>query len=220
MKQVLKKVFKKKSHLIYLINKICLGNKCKYEKGNKVKIERLLKKSKIEIHGKNNLINIDYIDSINNINIFIKGDNNKISIGRNVLCKETFLWLEDNNNSIEIKDNSTFAGKIKISAIEGTKVKIGEYCLFSDNINIMSGDAHSILNKTGERINLSKDISIANHVWCGNDVQILKGSVISANSVIGGGSIVTKKFETPNVVIAGVPAKIRKKEISWKYERN
>lgn len=146
MKQVLKKVFKKKSHLIYLINKICLGNKCKYEKGNKVKIERLLKKSKIEIHGKNNLINIDYIDSINNINIFIKGDNNKISIGRNVLCKETFLWLEDNNNSIEIKDNSTFAGKIKISAIEGTKVKIGEYCLFSDNINIMSGDAHSILN--------------------------------------------------------------------------
>ena len=199
MKQVLKKVFKKKSHLIYLINKICLGNKVKYEKGNKVKIERLLKKSKIEIHGKNNLINIDYIDSINNINIFIKGDN---------------------NNSIEIKDNSTFAGKIKISAIEGTKVKIGEYCLFSDNINIMSGDAHSILNKTGERINLSKDISIANHVWCGNDVQILKGSVISANSVIGGGSIVTKKFETPNVVIAGVPAKIRKKEISWKYERN
>lgn len=73
MKQVLKKVFKKKSHLIYLINKICLGNKVKYEKGNKVKIERLLKKSKIEIHGKNNLINIDYIDSINNINIFIKG---------------------------------------------------------------------------------------------------------------------------------------------------
>ena len=99
MKQVLKKVFKKKSHLIYLINKICWGNKVKYEKGNKVKIERLLKKSKIEIHGKNNLINIDYIDSINNINIFIKGDN---------------------NNSIEIKDNSTFAGKIKISAIEGT----------------------------------------------------------------------------------------------------
>lgn len=44
--------------------------------------------------------------------------------------------------------------------------------------------------------------------------------MISANSVIGGGSIVTKKFETPNVVIAGVPAKIRKKEISWKYERN
>lgn len=44
---------------------------------------------------------------------------------------------------------------------------------------------------------------------------ILKGSQISNNTVVGAGTIVTKKYEEPNCILAGNPAKIVKRNIDW-----
>ena len=38
---------------------------------------------------------------------------------------------------------------------------------------------------------------------------------IADNSIVGWGSIVTKEFNEPNVIIAGIPAKIVKRGINW-----
>lgn len=69
----------------------------------------------------------------------------------------------------------------------------------------------------GNRINISKDITIGEHVWIGANVSILKGCKIPNNSVIGTGAIVTKKFEKEGICIAGNPAKVVKEEINWTY---
>ena len=58
-------------------------------------------------------------------------------------------------------------------------------------------------------------IIIGNHVWVGHAVKILKSSMINDDSVIGSSSLVNKKFENGNVIIAGFPAKVIRNEITW-----
>ena len=60
-----------------------------------------------------------------------------------------------------------------------------------------------------------KDIVISNKVWICAKTTILKGAKISEGSVVGCGSIVNKEFSEPNCIIAGIPAKITKREIAW-----
>lgn len=72
----------------------------------------------------------------------------------------------------------------------------------------------------GKRINPSKDVNIGDHVWIGNKTIILKGSEIADDSIVGSGAVVSGKYTDNNVVIAGNPAKIIKRDITWKYERN
>lgn len=47
----------------------------------------------------------------------------------------------------------------------------------------------------------------------------MKGTKISNDSVVGTGSILTKCFTEPNVLIVGNPAQIKKREIHWERER-
>ena len=45
---------------------------------------------------------------------------------------------------------------------------------------------------------------------------ILKNSEIQEESVVGACSVVAKKFDEKNVVIAGNPASVKKQDISWR----
>ena len=107
----------------------------------------------------------------------------------------------------------------ELACIEGTKIDIGCDCMFSRNIHIRTGDSHSVTNMSGERINTSRSIDISNHVWIGTEVIVLKGCSVGENSVVGAGSILSGKSYRGNSVIAGVPAKEIKQEITWKRER-
>lgn len=55
------------------------------------------------------------------------------------------LVIENDKGSIVLKRHVTISGQTEIAVIEGTKVTIGEDCLFSAQINIRTGDSHSIL---------------------------------------------------------------------------
>ena len=103
--------------------------------------------------------------------------------------------------------------------MEGTSVIMGDNCLGSANIEIRSGDSHSIFNYQNERINRSRDIEIGKHVWIGQGVFILKGSRIPDNCVVGASSVITKEFSDNNCIIAGNPAKVVKREIIWDGNR-
>ena len=61
-----------------------------------------------------------------------------------------------------------------------------------------------------------KEITIKNNVWIGSYVDILKGVLISENSIVATRSCVTKKFDTTNILIGGYPAKIIEEDVSWK----
>lgn len=87
--------------------------------------------------------------------------------------------------------------------------------MIASSVEIRSDDAHPIFDIESEnRINNSEPIIIGEHVWIGARATLLAGSNIGDGCVIGLGSIV-KGFFPNNVIIAGVPARLIKKDIAW-----
>ena len=174
--------------------------------------------TKIEwnVKGVGNNVVIGKIDSQSKFTIRMIGDNNTIIIGNNCLLRGGELRTDLGSN-IEI-GSGTRIGGATIHAGTGTSIVIGKECLLSHDIDMRSSDGHYIYKKDNKRetINKPSDIHIGNKVWIGARVQCLKGTYISDNSVVGASSLVTKKFDEPNVVIAGHPAKIINREIFWK----
>ena len=62
------------------------------------------------------------------------------------------------------------------------------------------------------------NIKIGNHVWLGYDSKILKNTIIEDNCIVGMNSIVTHNVKA-NTLVAGIPAKIIRENITWKNER-
>ena len=90
----------------------------------------------------------------------------------------------------------------------------------NNNIEIRTGDSHSIIDKKDNiRINHAKSITINNHVWIGAHSSILKGTCINNNSIVATRSVVTKVFNEENIIIGGIPAKQIKNNINWLKER-
>jgi acetyltransferase-like isoleucine patch superfamily enzyme len=187
---------------------------------NEIKYSKtFLKRTWIRVKNKHNSIRILKGSFLDNCSISIYGEYNSVIIGKNCRLKNVEIHIEDNNNSLLIGNNTTIAGKTHLACIEGTKITIGEDCMFSKDIVFRTGDSHSIIDENGIRINPSKDIGIGNHVWIGNKVIILKGSVVHENCIVGTGSIVTKQFDKTGVIISGYPAKIIKENINWIRKR-
>lgn len=92
------------------------------------------------------------------------------------------------------------------------EITIGEGVAISEEVVIRDSDNHSILADDYE---MSKPISIGNHVWIGFRAAILKGVTIGDGSIVAAGAIVTKDVP-PNCLVAGVPAKIIKRNVEWK----
>lgn len=171
----------------------------------------------IHCSGKNNKIIIEENSNLINCGIYITGDNNTIKIGKDCKLKGTYFMCIENNNEINLENQVTtageFWGKVYFHTMEGSKISCGNDCMFSGNIVLRTTDGHAIINDSGNRINLPKNITLGNHVWCGMNSVILKGSNIPNNSIIGANSVVNKQFKlVPNktLYIAGNPAKIVK----------
>jgi acetyltransferase-like isoleucine patch superfamily enzyme len=91
--------------------------------------------------------------------------------------------------------------------------------MFANDIDIRTSDSHAILDaRTGERINPARNVIIGDHVWIASHVVLLKGVEIGHDSVIAAGAIVTKSCG-PGVILAGNPATIIKRDITWRRER-
>jgi acetyltransferase-like isoleucine patch superfamily enzyme len=99
------------------------------------------------------------------------------------------------------------------------KINFGKNILLSWDILIMDSDSHPVKNKEMEIINKDKPIIFEDNLWIGARSIILKGAHISSNSVVAAGCTINKKFDISNVIIAGFPARIVKREINWLYEQ-
>lgn len=107
---------------------------------------------------------------------------------------------------------------------ENTKIEIGDYCSFAEELTIALCD-HSTQNVStypfdsvwlvyglndspiNNHIEKNETLKIGNDVWIGHGVTILPGvSSIGDGAVIAAGSVVTKDVE-PYSIVGGVPAK-------------
>lgn len=144
-------------------------------------------KSLINI-GENSILKVNRARIGNGTRITV-GTNAEINIGKNVFVNE----------------NSRIMATKKITI--GNDVSIGW------GVNILDSDRHSIYVENILQ-EMSKEITIGNNVWIGFGASILKGVTISNDSIVASNAVVTKDVP-PNVVVAGNPAKVIKKNVSW-----
>ncbi|WP_074016543.1 acyltransferase [Fusobacterium massiliense] len=192
--------------------------KTKYKKiKNKLEIFGKLRKNKIKISGNNNIIYVGKNSILRDCNIFIKGNNNILYIGDDCVVNKTSIILDNEGAEIRI-GNQTSIAKAQIVSLEPYKIEIGDDCMLSYDIEIRNTDSHKIYDKnTNQRINEGNSVNIGNHVWLGMRVIILKGVTIEDNSIVAGGSIVTKDVKS-NTIVSGSPAKQIKENIYWTRE--
>lgn len=193
------------------------------DSGNFIEIPNS-KKNKIQmkIRGKNNRVVIPKSVS-GKIKVSIYGDNNSIIIGteRNLYITVSIGVCDSccHNSLLEIGEE-TAANGVNFMLLENNSIiKIGKDCMLSSNIDIWCSDTHTVCDRNGKVTNIGKSIEIGNHVWVGKDCHITKNTKIADNSIVGWCSNITKKFDEPNVIIAGNPAQIVKRNIEWKRER-
>ena len=203
-------------HFKYLIGFNFIKTKYRQLK-NKLEIFGKLRKSKIKISGDNNILYIGKNTLLRDSNIFIKGNNNILYIGDNCVVNNTSIILDNEGAEIKI-GNKTSIAKAQIVSLEPYKIEIGEDCMLSYDIEIRNTDSHKIYDKdTNKRINEGKSVNIGNHVWLGMRAVILKGVNIGNNSIVAGGSIVTKDVKA-NTIVSGSPARQIKENVYWTRE--
>lgn len=179
----------------------------------------LLKKVHIRIKGSGNRVLIGDFAQLPGTTITIHGDHNVIDIGPWCYLGGTDLFIEDHGGHITIGDHTKFLGKTHLAVIEGTSITIGRDCLFSSDIQLRTGDSHSVLDLEGRRINASRDIVIGDHVWVGAKAFFTKGARVASHCIVGACALVTKAFTEPHCTLAGSPAKIVKREVDWSIRR-
>ncbi len=173
-----------------------------------------------DFSGTGNLVTIEKGCTLLDTKIRIRGNNNSISFGEGCIVGEgCSFWMEGNNIRIEIGKDATFTGTVHVCAQEdGSRVVIGEDCMFSYNITVRTSDSHPVYDvETGVRVNPAKDVAIGKHVWIAPDSKIMKGVTIGDESIIGSDTIVTKDIPA-KVLAVGHPAKVVRENVRWTRE--
>lgn len=185
---------------------------------NSLRIEGIKVGSRIQISGSNNKLNTKSNSVLKCALISISGNNNELVIDEDAYIEGTVIHIEDNYCKVYI-GKKTFIGPSHLAISEdGSQLFIGSNCMISSNVQIRTGDSHSVLDENRKRINHAASIFIADHVWLAEDCKIMKGVSIGSDSVVSTGSIVTKQFGL-NQLIGGIPAKVLKENISWDEKR-
>ena len=174
----------------------------------------------VNIKGNNNICKIEFPIKFKNVFISIAGDGNRFEIKKqeeSKVANTTFRVFD--GGDIFVGSNCQFcSGGIYVNCNGGNshKIHIGDNVYIAQDTLIRSGDGHTVIDTiTKEPLNEPKDIIIEDNVWIGAKCTILKNAYISSGSIVGACSLVNKPFPKKNVIIAGVPAKIIKENVSW-----
>lgn len=100
-----------------------------------------------------------------------------------------------------------------------SSITIGYGVVISERVVIRDSDNHAITStENGELKSDEKPaavpIVIQDHVWLGMNVVVLKGVTIGEGAIVAAGSVVTKDVPS-HCLVAGVPAKVVKTDVTW-----
>lgn len=91
-------------------------------------------------------------------------------------------------------------------------VKIGKGTQFAWECQVYDTNFHYMVNLVDRTIqNINKPIEIGDYCWFGNRVNVARGTILPAFSIVGSCSLVNKDFSNyPNCIFAGIPATVKK----------
>nr|WP_122120196.1 DapH/DapD/GlmU-related protein [Alistipes megaguti] len=128
-------------------------------------------------------------------------------IGTNVRICSSVKFL--GSGELEIGDNTWIGHQCLISS--SSKIIIGANCDLAPRVYIGTGTHEITVNcDRVASIEISKDIEIGNGCWLCANTTILPGVVIGAKCVVAAGAVVTKSFKEEALLLAGVPAIVKK----------
>lgn len=170
------------------------------------------------VRGEGNIVEI-YGSVSDSVKIYMLGNNCHVVVETGANVNGGVLWLEDDGCCLHICGGTTIEDAHLAVAENGSMLVIGKDCMLSSKIRISTTDSHSVIDlNTNKRINPAGDIIIGDHVWVGYHVAINKGCRIGNGAVLAGNSVITKDVPS-NVVAAGVPAKVVKRNVTWNRKR-
>ena len=108
-----------------------------------------------------------------------------------------------------IGDNTFIGDESLIMGTVNTQVIIGKNCDISTRVNIITGTHHIGTMEQAAGEGYGENIIIEDGVWIGFGAIILAGVRIGKGSIVAAGSVVNKNIP-PGVLVAGVPAKIKR----------
>ena len=157
---------------------------------------------------------------LNHVTLRLRGRGNEVRLEEGVrFTRGGELWLEDQGSRIHIGRETTVV-QAHLAAIEGTTLTIGPACMLAYDVEIRTGDSHSLLDAaSAARLNPSADVVLDAHVWVAAHARILKGVHIGRDSVVAAAAVVTEANGEAGVVWAGVPARIIRRGVTWRRER-
>lgn len=168
--------------------------------------------STIKFHGENNMLYCEDGVVIKDSYIKFKGDNSLVYLSKN---RHTYYFqITIHHKSVCYFGKHNYTNKKMFLILSERKhIFIGDECLFALNCWIRTADPHIIYNVDRKRINPSKSVYIGDHVWCGQNAYILKGSRIGSGCIIGGGAVVPSKKLKSNAIYAGNPVRLVKTDV-------
>lgn len=176
----------------------------------------------VEVHGYDNTLCVCAPAFRACIHIF--GCNNTIIVDPDcVSYKPSEIWIGDESTPcfgcrIHIGRGGTYTAlDLRLFDRDG-EIHIGEDCLMSWDVMIWGSDTHALFDAE-HQLRRGRRLSIGNHVWVGHGCHIGKNTHIADGCVVGWGSVVSGRFEEPNCVIAGNPARVVRRGVQWNRQR-
>lgn len=169
-----------------------------------------------------NTIRVGASTNLSNVKIIMAGGSNLIQIGEHCSLSGVAFFMNGSNNRLiignNVRVNATKSSLTCFNACDGCTIEIDDNCLFSNRIEIHTTDYHKIfINNNSKRNNIPANVHIGKHSWVGLGVLILKGVHLPSNTIVGANSVVVSSYNESNVIIAGSPAKIIKRNVEWDY---
>ena len=177
---------------------------------------------------------------ISGLNIIIEGSNNQIVINMPTNFDKAIIRIASNNSYVEINKSPRFMLNINMwggnhqkfifgensdtSCVgvahlvdDHASIIIGKDCMLAGEVILWGRDAHAIYDIDTKKVinEITHPLTIGDHCWIGQGSTLTKNASLANNTIVGTHSVVTKVFDEENIIIAGNPAKIIKRNINW-----
>ena len=116
---------------------------------------------------------------------------------------------------ISVGDETT-AMSVKVVA-ERSHVRIGQDCMIAGSVTINSAQHHGVIDLKAPELKvnpLKEGIDLDDHIWVGLHSNIVGNLHLASGSIVGASAVVTNSFPA-NSIIAGNPAEIRGRNVTW-----
>lgn len=90
-----------------------------------------------------------------------------------------------------------------------------DHTLTSWNCSFMDTDQHELVDDEGRCVNPDRPIVIGEGCWFGCHSMVTKGVHLADGTTVGAASRLAGRYEEPDTVIAGNPAKVVRRGVHW-----